>query len=196
MPTKWWLVLLHVFPSWYQMSLECLFAAPRHGESGRGRGRPPCKTARAKKRPARKRSSNRPGEAHASHSSSTFRKSGKKNLKTWSHEIMNFGFSDWQVNCDVLRLSDGTQKPSRPSAFWPTGRGISILTNQSSSMIDETDMWNVIPIIITNHMESYLSSCCTRFSQTFCVLLLLPIASTEVLLSSPRWRQPSRYQKP
>ena len=75
-----------------QMSI--LSAAPRNGESGRGRGRPPCKTARAKKRPARKRSSNRPDEAHASHSSSTFRKSGKKNLKTWSNELMNFGFSD------------------------------------------------------------------------------------------------------
>lgn len=62
------------------------------------------------------------------------------------------------MNCDALRLSDGTQKPSRPSAFWPTGRGISILTNQNSSMIDETDMGNhthqhhrsrgIIPIIM------------------------------------------------
>lgn len=166
------MVLLHGFPCWCQMSFKCLSAAPSNGESGRGRGRPPCKTARAKKRPARKRSSNRPREAHASHSSSTFRKSRKKILKTWSNEIMNFGFSDWQVNWNVLRLSDGTQKPSRPSAFWPTGRGISILTNQNSSMIDETDMENhthqhhrsrgIIPIIMLHTLfTNILLSCCS-----------------------------------
>ena len=134
--------------------MSILSAAPRNGESGRGRGRPPCKTARAKKRPARKRSSNRPG-AQFFH----VPKSGKKNLKTWSNEIMNFGFSDWQVNWNVLRLSDGTQKPSRPSAFWPTGRGISILTNQNSSMIDETDMWNIV--------ESYLSTSQITWNHTY-----------------------------
>ena len=76
------------------------------------------------------------------------------------------------MNCDVLRLSDGTQKPSRPSAFWPTGRGISILTNQNSSMIDETDMWNhthqhhrsrrIIPIIsVHTLLTNILLSCCS-----------------------------------
>ena len=29
-------------------------------------------------------------------------------------------------------------------------------------------IWGIIPINITDHVESYLSSCCTRFSQTFC----------------------------
>ena len=95
--------------------MSILSAAPRNGESGRGRGRPPCKTARAKKRPARKRSSNWPREAHASHSSSTFRKSGKKILKTWSNEIMNFGFSD--LTGELRRVATFWWNPKAFSTF-------------------------------------------------------------------------------
>lgn len=145
--------------------MSLLSAAPSNGESGRGRGRPPCKTARAKKRPARKRSSNRPG-AQFFHVPK-IREKDFEDLVQWTHEFWVFWLT-WQVNC-ALRLSDGTQ-PSRPSAFWPTGRGISILTN--SSMIDETDMGNhthqhhrsrgSIPIIsVHTLLTNILLSCCS-----------------------------------
>lgn len=191
------MVLLHGCPCWYQMSFKCLYYLRHQG------------TVRAVEE----------GVAHHA------KQQGLRNvprgrdlqiglmrltLLTVLPRSENPGKRIWRLgpmNSWILGFLIDLTGELRVATFWWNPKAFSTFSILAHWTWDQHpdksklqhDRWNwygesypSTSQITWNHTYHHAAH---AFHKRFAVLLLLPIARTEVLLSSPWWRQPNWYQK-